>query len=229
MSDNVFIFGAGFSSAAKVPNQIEILKNIGRLKILGIKDVRSKSSESKISIDALYKDVFNITEINDYYKVPLEDIFTYLDKILISREAPVHASLNKIEDTLGAFKYIISYKINHIQNKLLQKKLSKKNKDIGDIYYNFFKYLVDKRLTCKEKDCFSIITMNWDTIPDYYITKIIHDINKSSIINARIDYNCYDYPIYIANNDECKISDNKKIYKIPSIFLKAKGICNIKL
>jgi hypothetical protein len=83
-------------------------------------------------------------------------------------------------------------------------------------YSQFYEELIRRRVgvgdaKARKEDPFTIITLNWDTIPDFLIQKI----GKS--YKAAVDYACYDYDLEGAKRH------------VPSLRLKSKGSFNIKL
>lgn len=146
--------------------------------------------------DSQWDTIFNmIKDIN----ISLEDLFTLLDKATILKEYFRFFSNNELYKVQKRLKDCIIYTLTSsmISNSPLYEK-------IGN-------YFVQIRLANKlEEDPFSLISLNWDTLLDYYLYNACSQAEEE----IQLDY-CY------YNND---IND-----EIPSINIKASGNYNIKL
>lgn len=200
MAETVFVLGAGFSSPAAIPVQNEIMKNIP-------KSFRNKSFYNETI--SLYQTLFGIEE-QYLYKIPLEDVFSFLDRSISSREDTNKLELEDIWKKEASLRRFVTMVLN---DKL--KKFSKDSRfnKTREIYGNFFKTLIDKRMVDQKGDPFSIVSLNWDTIPEYFINKVS---SENGYKKVKVDYTVYDYP-----------HDNVK--RLPSIHLKVKGFFNIKI
>jgi len=194
MSKVVFIMGAGFSAPAGMPVQADIMLDV----------LKAKSKSFQDTVRDTYSTLFNMGNPDDMRDVPLEDVFTVLDRAHRNGEVLRGLTHEEIRKSLIALVDAITHEFN--------KKL--RNSDLSR-YEPFFKELISARVgdgspNALEKDEYSIISLNWDTIPDYLLTKLGGP-------NVGIDYACYDYEI------------EKGTSHIPSIVKKAKGVFNIKL
>ncbi len=195
MSKTVFVFGAGFSAPAKMPVQADIMREV----------VHRHSQTFQEIVRQTYTTLFQMPDAEAMENVPLEDVFTMLDRARRSRETIRGLNHIQIEDSYGAMIKAITHEFNKHLIEFDEK-----------VYFDFFKELIDRRIGngdefAQKLDLFSIITLNWDTIADYLIHKI------GGPLNAGLDYTCYDYDL------------NDTQAHIPSIMLKAKGKFNIKL
>jgi hypothetical protein len=184
MSKTCYILGAGFSALANLPVQNRILENISNEKLLYFIEKLFKVHEKKL--------IMNIS---------LEDIFTLIDRAIINNE------------TIGDFDYNDFYDAkNNLLDyivKLFADKLEKAN-NINEYQY-FFNSLVKQRIN---GGSISIISLNWDTLPEYYILK---SYAKRNIDKYGVDYTCFDWDY-----------DEKPDY-IPSILKKAHKYSTIKI
>ncbi|MDR0540213.1 MAG: SIR2 family protein [Spirochaetaceae bacterium] len=188
MTGTCFVLGAGFSVPAELPPQETLL--------------RSPPPE----IADIVGKIFNIDPEKHYdeiEKIPLEDIFTFLDRININHEL--------IPDTDIDFAFAYNAKriiLNHIIN-VFNSKLAAMHET--EAYYHFFDQIVRRRIAGESN---TVITLNWDTIPEYYIYKSYKNHN---IYKAGVDYACYDFDY----------DDNSRY--VQSILRKAKGFSTIKV
>jgi len=181
-----FIIGAGFSAPAKIPVKRELLQNIFRpgnekcleyiQKILGVE-----------TRNILLKDA------------PLEDIFSFLDKIITEN------------GSVGDFDIKAAYDARYELIEFLIKELNAPLKEMyGEFRYEyFFKTLAERKL--KHNETNTIVTFNWDTIPDFYINRALKFLGR----NNGVDYGCVDW----------SVEDNY----VPSSWRKAQGYQTIKV
>lgn len=170
------------------------------------------------SLEDFFKDTNN-QELNDFweknykillnYQISLEDVFTSLDKAILNNDyygIYTPEALNLISTCL---KNCIIYILSLFENK--QKHSNTLYKKIADKLVN------DRLKTAQKDDPFSIITMNWDTLLDYYIKQSCENHNKTIPSNAPHIYP--DYCFY--NYDLQKYT--------PSVLVKGSGNYNIKI
>lgn len=194
MSKTVFILGAGFSAPAGMPVQADIMFDV----------LRSYSQPIQDTARKVYTTLFNMVDPDDMRAVPLEDVFTMLDRANHHGEVIPGLTHQQIRDSLVSLVRAITHEFN--------KKLRSCNLDD---YRPFFESLVkcrkgDGSATAHDADPFSIVSFNWDTIPDFLIDQVAD-------AEVGIDYACYDYEI------------EEGVNHIPSILRKAKGLFNVKL
>jgi len=200
MAETVFVLGAGFSAPAKVPVQNDIMKNIS---------APLKNKRFYKNVTSLYKTLFGVEEQN-LYRIPLEDVFSFLDRSISSREDINNLELGDIWKKEGSLRRLVTMVLNE---KLNDFSVNSKYKKVRQIYRNFFKALVDKRMEDQKGDPFSIVSLNWDTIPEFFINKIS---KYKGYEDVNVDYTVYDH-----SHDYVK--------RLPSIHLKTKGYYNIKI
>lgn len=118
--------------------------------------------------------------------ITLEDLFTIFDRTA-SENSHFHGynpkSMREIHQRLRrcviyALAYSCKYKLN-----------------TSNAIHDFAQYLVNKRLSQRHKvDCFSVITLNWDTLLEKEIYKQCQDYNRSSSRKKAFPDLCfYDY------------------------------------
>lgn len=200
MAETVFVLGAGFSSPAEIPVQNEIMKDISN---------SLKKERFYKNVISLYKTLFGVEE-QFLYKIPLEDVFSFLDRSISSREDTNKLELEKIWKREGSLRRLVTMVLNEkLKDFSNNVKFNKKRQ----IYGYFFKALIDKRMEDQKGDPFSIVSLNWDTIPEYFINKISNDMGYDKV---KVDYTVYDYA-----HDHVK--------RLPSIHLKVQDYYNIKI
>jgi hypothetical protein len=185
-----FILGAGFSNPAKIPTQNGLLRNI----------FQPEYADCLKHI----KNIFGLEESdeNKLLKDPaLEDVFTFLDKIITGNDTAAGFDIKKAYD---AKRDLINYIIKDLSGML--KKMHGERR-----YEYFFNSLADRKKNDNETN--TVITFNWDTIPDFYINHAFQDMGE----NNGVDYGCYDWDY-----------DDKDAY-VPSMLRKEKGYKTIKL
>ncbi len=196
MSTTCFILGAGFSALANLPVQQKIMENV----------LQRKSKP--INKDTI-RTLFEISDVDEMAKVPLEDVFTILDRAIENNETI--ADLDIVE-LLESRKALL---------KGIAEEFGRRLSLAGDVpeYDQFFTNLCQKRIGVsgsakdRKQDPLAIISLNWDTLPEYYIEKNKAKVNPK----IEVDYTCFDWDI-----------DGKRSY-ISSILKKAKGKFNLKV
>ena len=245
----VYILGAGFSVPAGLPPQSAILKKIfentgdflseneallsteeefknARLNIARLL-IRMFSAKSEVDIlseftDKIPEDVLpNVRQalinekLNNYVAgelsyVFLEDIFTIIDKAILTGEN-VHSY--KTEELYRLRENLVLCILRIFTEASLQHSFDNQS------YQTFVDHLIKLRLKQPEKDPLAVITLNWDSILDTYMSRTIKALGDTKI---RIDYCIYDY-----DYESCYIDPSKKWY--PSTQLKNSGFANIKI
>jgi hypothetical protein len=79
MSETVFVFGAGFSVNANIPAQERIMKSIPTA-------IKRRKYYYYEAVCGLYKKLYHHTDTDQMEKIPLEDVFTYLDRAVSNNE-----------------------------------------------------------------------------------------------------------------------------------------------
>ncbi len=174
-------------------------------------------SEREEVFNALAEDLSFWQEIYKFIReklsgVTLEDIFTILDKAVVSNEHIQGYNLSKI---IALREDIIFCII-----RLFVAELSDYKYDTS-VYIEFVKKILNLRFKeGQEKDPVSIITLNWDALLDIYFNEVIKTDKKYE--NARLDYCIYDYEY----DHFCEKKGEEK--PIPSTLLKNLNYFNIK-
>jgi hypothetical protein len=186
-----FILGAGFSAPAGIPTQRDLLRNIFKPEYADcLNHIRT---------------IFGLTE-QDKGEVlkdtALEDVFTFLDKIISGNDTAAGFDIKKAYD---AKRDLIDYIIKELSGGL------KKMQAAGRYEY-FFNSLAARKKNDNETN--TVITFNWDTISDFYINGAFRDMGA----NHGVDYGCYDWSY-----------DEDKDDYVPSLLRKEKGYKTIKL
>jgi hypothetical protein len=195
MSKMVFVLGAGFSAPAGMPVKADLMTDI-----LG-----TRSEPLQDQVRHTYSALFNITDKKSMENIPLEDVFTMLDRARRYGETIRGLSHRQISDSHSAILKAIAHEFD--------KKLMGFD---PSLYDPFFQELIQRRRgrgnkEAQREDPFAILTLNWDTIPDFSI------LRNGEPSHTGVDYACYDHAL---DGVECHL---------PSIFLKAEGKFNIKL
>lgn len=184
MTETCFILGAGFSAPAKIPLQTKLLESI------------ENNTNYKDTVNSL-KGLFHVDSSISIQNITLEDIFTFLDRAISN------------EESISGFSVPEFYKLKHELISYIIELFNNHLKTTANIqeYTCFFKNLLTKRLKTKSSP-FSIISLNWDTIPEFYIER---EFKKQKRIDKNfkggIDYTCYDWNW---DNTEYKASILKK-------------------
>jgi hypothetical protein len=180
-----FITGAGFSAPAKLPIQSKLLQNI-----------KDRPAELEY-----IQNIFKHKKDDDIFKdVALEDVFTFLDKIIYDN------------GYVSAFDVTTAYKAKRDLIKMFITDINKALKPLRgeDKYSYFFDRIVKRKL---DGETNTIITFNWDTIPDFYINRAYKDRGEK----CGVDYGCYDWDW------------DEKVDFVPSIWRKPKGYSTVKV
>ena len=192
MGKIVYILGAGFSAPAAIPPQNKLME-----KCFEYDDFLKK-------VKPLYKEFYLFTSAKltkpALSKIPLEDVFSLLDKSIKS-----------------AHKYR-GFEVSRFieMHRLFVSRISKVLSDIGTSSYidDFVTKIAVKRKSLGQTaDQISILSMNWDDLLDKSINLYENNIDS----DCSVDYCMYDYSF-----------ENSPGY-IPSIFRKKSGKHNLKL
>src|SRR5215211_5217752 len=153
MSKTVFVLGAGFSVPAQMPVQADLMFEVLR-------------RPSQTGVRQTYNSLFNLLDPAEMANVPLEDVFTMLDRARRSGETIRGLSRDEIERSHTQLLNAITHQFN-------RKLMSFSH----PAYTSFFSELVRVRVgagngTAQQDDPFSIITLNWDTIPEIMLSAV---------------------------------------------------------
>jgi len=176
----VYILGAGFSIDAGAPLQSTIVKEIFNLHI---KEpnlfIEGKVNEFKVFL----RNTLFIQE-NLHPEIPLEDIFTPLDRCISDNISFRNLDINQVKN----IREIIYYLIGVTLKELLTYNVNKE-------YINkFAKHLYDNCIDRKnggykdsETDKIAVISTNWDILLDNSLNDIIQNENEKAVV----DYCCH--------------------------------------
>lgn len=178
INKTVFVLGAGFSIPAGGTSKDLLISKIFELS-------EKDSSLFKDNSIAEFKDFLsNTMQIPEelFGSVPLEDIFTPLDRCLID-----NISFRNLDiDGIRRIRELVYYLIGEVLKELLR---------CGDKSYidDFAQYLVDIASVRKDggyryTDPVSIISLNWDILLDDSIKRVIDRKYKDKAV---VDYCCY--------------------------------------
>ena len=201
----VYILGAGFSCPAQIPLQANLLKEIFEYET---EFGEAKFLEAREKIELFINDLFG-----DFREASIEDIFTVLDRCIVGKERFKRYDWKTIYELRTEFIYLILFIINYRFTSIPQ--------GIYKIYKKFAQHLIDKRHSMgQEKDTLAIVSSNWDTILEYFISQSLSDNNKK---NTSIDYCTYTHSFSGKNIPHVNI---KTAGKFNLKFLKLHGSLN---
>jgi len=189
-----FVLGAGFSSSAKLPTQAEILKGFSPPEMRDVCKIFGAKADTK-----------NIRSVT------LEDVFTFLDKIISANETAYYVDSGKEK----FFEVKEAYEMRQSLIETIIKQFeSKQRLAINKPYYKrFFDEMVRRKAT-GHGETNTIVTLNWDTLSEFYINRAFKAYPK---LKGGVDYGCYDWD-----------ADDKSGY-VPSILRKTSGWKTIKV
>lgn len=233
MGKTVYVLGAGFSKPAGFPLQREIYPEVVSQAFLASRSVLS--SHPYLTFD-VSQDVFLFLTAARFVnarngklcsELSLEDLFTLLDRVIQDRGTycgynwatrrtsdhrksgqPFRPSLIEVRDSLVRSILAILHGCSD--------KHSKKRKSL---FRQFAAYLIQWRLnTTQQGDPFSVISLNWDSLLEDSIYRVLSDtggivLNRAA---ADVDYCVYTYPLVGSPH-------------MPSTKQKAAGIYNLKI
>lgn len=178
MNKTVFILGAGFSKEALAPSQEELVK-----KIFEIHDQRPYefTTGTVNRFKQFLTDTLLIPE-RLHNNIPLEDIFTPLDRCLADNISFRDLDADAIKEMRGLIYYLIG--------KTLECLLRDSEKEYID---RFADYLVKTSSSRQNRnyrniDNVSVLSMNWDILLD---NSIKQNIDNNYREKAVVDYCCY--------------------------------------
>lgn len=142
----------------------------------------------------------NIYQYIKDYNLPMEDLFTIIDKAIITKSYFKDYTTEELEVVLKSLHtcliYILTYKISI--------------NEVDNPFRVLCEHFVKTRTSVPQcDDNISVITLNWDVLVEHYVGLITNNFK-----NLMIDYCFYDHNLYT---------------NIPSLAIKHRGIYNLKL
>jgi NAD-dependent SIR2 family protein deacetylase len=204
-SKTVFILGAGFSVGAGAPSQENLVG-----KIFEINSTNPYVFEDgKVKFFQKFLERTMNIPVALQKQVPLEDIFTPLDRCLIDNMSFRDLNIHEIKETRGIIYYLIGQTLNHI--------LRTSDKGYIDTFAKYLANESSKRMNHQYRnfDPVSVISTNWDILLD---NSIKHEIDNNFKDSAVVDYCCY---ISSFRKEDTSI--------IPGLEMLGKGGFNVKL
>jgi hypothetical protein len=174
----VYVLGAGFSIDAGSPSQDAMVKEILKL---GLSTQERDWLKQAGRFRQLLITTFNIPS-KYHEKVPLEDIFTPLDRCIADNISFRNLNVEEVKKTRELVYYLIG--------KTLKEILAPHEKSYID---RFARYLVSecsirKKGNYRDCDPIAVISTNWDILLDNSLKKVIEtDYNNEGVV----DYCCY--------------------------------------
>lgn len=167
MSATVFVLGAGFSVPGEMPVQADIMRSIV-----------TRASQGKVR--GTIEGLFSIFQVEDMVGVPMEDIFTMLDRARNAKETLIGFTHDQLEESYKTFMHAITAEF--------ERRLTRFE---GAHYRFFITELLQRLVRAREETAtpFSLVTLNWDTIPDFMIKK------EGTAYDLDIDYGCFSWNI----------------------------------
>lgn len=178
----------------------ELYKNIfsDQRKRVSAGDLEEETIFKDDEYDDMWEELFTeVKKIN----ISLENIFTILDKVILSNNFFGHESEKDIKYIQEALNKCIIY--------ILTAGMDKYSDD--QLYKRIANYFSKKRM---QNEDFSLISLNWDTLLDKYLNDSAQISSDGVEEDLKLDYCLYNYDL----NGE-----------VPSIQLRSSGFLNIKL
>jgi len=170
----VFILGAGFSRAAKLPLQRDLLP-----RMLNFEGGDFNFKNARDNVKEFINGNFPNVKIEN---LTLEDLFTILDKAVLGKEY------------FGGYSWEKLYKIRkglvHTLLVLLDSEM-KANKDFYTIYNGMGQFVID---CCQGKKPYNaaLISINWDTLFESIINSLDREKNQSPVL---LDYCTFNHSL----------------------------------
>lgn len=205
MNKTVYILGAGFSKEASAPSQEELVNKIFEIHSQFPYEFTNGTVDS---FKTFLTDTLLIPE-NLHNKIPLEDIFTPLDRCLADNISFRNLDIDQIKEIRGLIYYLIG--------KTLEILLRNSEKTYIDNFANHLVEKASKRLnhSYREVDNVSVLSTNWDSLLDNSLKQNIdNNYNKKAVV----DYCCY-ISSYWENDESVK----------PGLEILGQGGFNVKL
>jgi hypothetical protein len=205
--ETIYILGAGFSYAANVPLQREILGGIRALRLMDLPPVLSEGF-----LDAQNKIFDFIGRVFETAEDPrLEDVFTLIDQSIQRKNHCLGYNWQDLQVIRSALFGAVVLLL-HTKEDLMAS--SEK-----DLYDAVAAVLIERRVAGgQEAHPFSVVSLNWDCVLENAIYRCL---DPNGLTEVDIDYCCYTTPL--------QGPDGKKANHVPSILQKARGLYNIKL
>ena len=178
MNKTVYILGAGFSKEAQAPSQEDLVRKIFEI---------HKSTPYEFTDDTVQKFKTFLTDTllvpeSLHNSVPLEDIFTPLDRCLTDNISFRDLDADGIKEIRGLIYYLIG--------KTLECLLRNSEKEYINIFAEHLVKIASQRTNYKYRsiDSVSVLSTNWDILLDNSIKSIV---DKKFHGKAVVDYCCH--------------------------------------
>lgn len=207
----VFVLGAGFSAAVKNGNQVKVPSQEDLVKQIIVYQEHFMPEYKRFR--TFLEETMNIPE-SYHLLIPLEDIFTPLDKCIAEGISFRNIDANQAKEIRELIDFLIGKTLEIILMGDVQK----------DYVDNFAEYLVRKS-HCRANnkysnyDPVSVISTNWDILLDNSIQDALKSIYDGSVqTKGVVDYCCH-ISSYLKYDDSVK----------PGLEILGKGGFNVKL
>lgn len=178
MNKTVYILGAGFSKEANAPSQEDLVKKIFEIHQ---NNPLEFTNDTVQNFKTFLTDTLSIPE-SLHNSIPLEDIFTPLDRCLADNISFRNLDVDGIKKMRGLVYYLIG--------KTLEFLLRNSEKEYIDIFARHLVRTASQRINHQYRtvDSVSVLSTNWDILLD---NSIKSEIDKEFKDKAVVDYCCY--------------------------------------
>ena len=202
----VYVLGAGFSMDAKAPSQERIVENI--FDVFSAKDNQIIPDEKMKAFKKFLSNTLGIPA-KLHKTIPLEDIFTPLDRCISDNVAFRNLSVDELREKRQLVIELIGITLKELLGNTQHDYINK-----------FAKHLVNAARSRRlgkggDQDKVAVISTNWDILLD---NAIYGELSSSSEKPEVVDYCCY-ISSYRENDETVK----------PGLYALAKGGFNVKL
>lgn len=193
MDENiVFVLGAGFSKAAGLPTQKELLP--GSLAFTG-GDYHFKNAKN--IVQTFISENFSGVKLG---YLTLEDLFTILDRAVLGKEYFCGHSWQTLYSIRKSLVHILLVLIDAGMQSLMDKK---------KLYQGMGKFIIDS--IAKGKPNIGIISLNWDTLFESVVNDLVSGRKKRPI---DIDYCVFSHLMPMPHQSSVPVSISKYALKI---------------
>lgn len=174
MNKTVYILGAGFSIEANAPSQEKLIEKIFEV---AENDPFVFNDGALDRFETFLRTTLNIPD-NRFKEIPLEDIFTPLDKCLLNNISFRNLDVKQVAETRELIYYLIGKTLQHI--------LRNSPKRYIDTFAEKIVEESKKRLNhnYRDIDSVSVISTNWDILLDNSIKSILdNDFENKCVVD----------------------------------------------